>query len=139
MKKKTTKKTTKKKAKKPVKKEEGVVINCDFEIIPIIDNFLSHDPLKIVAIEFSEKKGRGYRSIEGFYYICDGHGMEYEGDPDFVDDILNCFYPYTCIFNAEQAINENRFNRDDKMFKEIKKDLKKNIRLVKKLKKNKEK
>ena len=135
MSKKMKRKTTKKKAKKTVKKGEGVVINCNFEIIPIIDNFLSHDPLKVVAIEFGKKQGRGFREIQGFYYYADGLGLDYEGDPNFVDSILNCFYPYTTVFNANEVIDDNLLGREDKMYKEIKKDLKKNIRLVKKLKK----
>ena len=52
-----------------------------------------------------------------------------------VSAILDCFYPYTTVFNADEVIDDNLLGREDKMYKEIKKDLKKNIRLVKKLKK----
>ena len=129
------KKTTKKKAKKTVKKDRTVTVNCNFEAIPIIDNWLDHDPIKIFAVEFSEKLHTGDRIITGFYFYTDDFGLEYEGNKEMVGEFLDCFYPYTNIFNAEEYLNENRCGRDDNSFKEVRKRMKKNIRLVKKLKK----
>ena len=136
-KKKTTKKKVQKKKVSEVKQEtQNVVINCDFKIIPIVDNWFSHDPFKVVAIEFGPELGRGHRQIKGFFLYSKDLGLDFYGG-QFVDDIINCFYPYCSIEFATNDLKKdpNFYDRDEKVWKEIAKTLRKNIRLVKKLQK----
>lgn len=133
-KKKTTKKKVQKKKVSKKKEETGnVIINCDFEIIPIVDNWFSHDAFKVVAIEFGPTFGCGHKNIQGFYLYCPKLGLDFYGI-EFVYDILNCFYPYCSIELAINYLKEcpNHHDRDKKDWNEIAKTLRKNIRLIKK-------
>lgn len=142
-KKKVTKKKTKKKKVTNLKatieivenktETENVIVNCDFLILPIRDNWFSHDPFKVVAIEFGPNLSGSHRNIKGFFLFCDDLGLDFYGI-EFVDDIIDSFYPYCSVKNAIDYLKErpNPYDRDKKVWKEIVKTLRKNIRLVKK-------
>jgi len=133
-KKKTTKKKVqKKKVSKKKEETKNVIINCDFLILPIMDNWFSHDAYKVVAIEFGPTLNCGHKNIKGFYLYCPGLGLDFYGG-EFVDDIIDSFYPYCSVENAINYLKEspNPYDRDKKVWNEIAKTLRKNIRLVKK-------
>ena len=124
--------------RKKMKRSGTVVVDANFLLIPIIDNHQSHNSLKCVAIEFDERDGSGHRNILGFFIKESGGNIEYYGDKmDQVDVLLWCFYPYANLNAAERENEENWLGRDEESLKSIKRQLRKNIKLVKKLEKEK--
>ena len=124
--------------KKTKKRSGTIVVNTSFLLIPVIDNFLDHDPMECVAIEFDERNKDGYRRPLGFFIKEKGGNVEYYGElMDEVSIIHYAFYPYVNLLEAEQAIKENWCGRDEDCLKSVKRQLKKNIKFVKKLEKEK--
>ena len=94
--------------------------------------------MECVGIEFDERNKDGYRKILGFFIKEPEGNVEYYGESlDEVNIIRYGFYPYANLREADQAMKENWCGRDEDFLKSTKRQLRKNIKLVKKLEKEK--